>query len=69
MSPGWVVQLVRAPSQYAKVVGPISSQSTYKEHLMGPARCGWAGRAAFCKVKGCQFDSWSGCMPGLPVQS
>ena len=28
--PGWVVQLVRAFSQYAKVVGLIPGQSTHK---------------------------------------
>ena len=28
--PGWVAQLVRASSQYAKVVGLIPGQDTYK---------------------------------------
>ena len=34
MSPGQVAQLVRASSQYTKVVSSISSQGPYKKQLM-----------------------------------
>ena len=34
LSPGWVAQLVRVLSQYAKVVGLISGQGTYKNQPM-----------------------------------
>ena len=32
-------------------------------------QCGSVGWASSCKAKGCRFDSWSGHMPGLWVQS
>ena len=32
--PGWVVQLVRVSFPYAKVVGSIPGQGTYKTHPM-----------------------------------
>ena len=34
LGPGWVAHLVRASSQYAKVVGSIPSQDTYHNQLM-----------------------------------
>ena len=33
-SPGWVARLVRASSRYAKVVGSIPCQGTYKNQPM-----------------------------------
>ena len=32
--PGWLAQLLRVSSQYAEVVGSISSQGTYKNQPM-----------------------------------
>ena len=39
LGPGWAAQLVRALFQYARVVGLISGQGTYKKQPMSPDWC------------------------------
>ena len=48
-----------------------SDSGLYKRGTGGPDVCGSVGWASSNKVKpkGCQFDSWSGHMPGLQVWS
>ena len=48
-------------------VSPKSPES--RMVWQSPDWCGSVGRALFREVKGCQFGSWSGHMPGSQFQS
>ena len=46
-----------------------SASFIIRKPLRSPDWCGSVGWVSSRKVKVCRFDSWSGHMPGLPVQS